>query len=327
MAPVAVRPRVPEDDQRLVDISNAIYPHHPPLSVELLRYYVALGNRDERDHEERLVAERDGRVVGGLVFEKQWWVTQPGVFWARLTVDPALWGQGIGTALYRRLLERVADLGGIRLYGHVPEDQPHALTFVERRGFTRTGRSDRSSRLEVREANLAGYEDVEERLRREGLRIATVAELGTDNEPVLRGLYHLEHETAKDIPSSEELGENMSFELWKEIMIDGPERDPAAYWVALDGDRPVGMARLRVRDSIALNSYTGTDRAYRGRGIARALKLKTIEWCRANGVEYIYTGNDIDNQRMLAINIRLGYEPLPSDLEVVKELADAGSSA
>ncbi len=69
------------------------------------------------------------------------------------------------------------------------------------------------------------------------------------------------------------------------------------------------------------NAYTGVDRAYRGRGVARALKLRTIQWARQNNVDFIYTGNDIANQRMLAINVQLGYEPLPGWVEVVKELA------
>jgi GNAT superfamily N-acetyltransferase len=68
------------------------------------------------------------------------------------------------------------------------------------------------------------------------------------------------------------------------------------------------------------NNLTGVDPVYRGRGIARALKLKTIEWAREHDVESIYTQNDIENRRMLAINISLGYKPLPTEVEMVKDL-------
>jgi GNAT superfamily N-acetyltransferase len=62
------------------------------------------------------------------------------------------------------------------------------------------------------------------------------------------------------------------------------------------------------------------DPAYRGRGIARALKLKTVEWAREHGVEFIFTANDAQNQRMLSINSSLGYRPLPASIDLVKEL-------
>jgi GNAT superfamily N-acetyltransferase len=89
----------------------------------------------------------------------------------------------------------------------------------------------------------------------------------------------------------------------------------------VDGERPVGLARLqRKGQNAAFNAYTGVDRAYRGRGIARALKQRTIEWSRQNGVDFHYTGNDTENKRMLAINIQLGYQLLGAMIEVSKDL-------
>jgi mycothiol synthase len=82
----------------------------------------------------------------------------------------------------------------------------------------------------------------------------------------------------------------------------------------------VGLAFLQMRaGSIADNGYTGVDRLYRGRGIARALKLRTVEWAREHGVEAIVTGNDVDNKPMLGINIELGYRPLPANIEYVRK--------
>ena len=37
-------------------------------------------------------------------------------------------------------------------------------------------------------------------------------------------------------------------------------------------------------------------------------------------MEYVYTANDVNNQRMLAINDSLGYQELPISEEVVLEL-------
>jgi GNAT superfamily N-acetyltransferase len=87
------------------------------------------------------------------------------------------------------------------------------------------------------------------------------------------------------------------------------------------GSHPVGLARLRRQGNrAALNAFTAVDPDYRGRGIARALKLRTVLWARENGVEHLYTGNDAENRRMLDINLRLGYQPLSGSIELVREV-------
>jgi GNAT superfamily N-acetyltransferase len=88
----------------------------------------------------------------------------------------------------------------------------------------------------------------------------------------------------------------------------------------MSGPQPIGLAALHLSGHAAWNAFTGVDRAYRGKGVARALKVRTVEWARQNGVDYIYTGNDEGNKRMLAINVRLGYEPVAASIEVRKEL-------
>jgi GNAT superfamily N-acetyltransferase len=322
MAPVSIRPRTPDDDPQIVDIVNRAYPEHPPLTLERFRHHVEMASKDPRDHEERYVADQDGAVAGQLIVEKQWWLAGFDIWWASIKVDPSCWGRGIGSRLYDLLMERMGELGGRRLYGEIREDLPRADRFVSRRGFNRTGHSDRLSRLDVRVAKLDGYFGIEQQLRDLGIEITTLAEAGADDEVLLRRVHALESATIKDIPSSEEHVEDWPFELWREEMLHGPGRRTDAFFLALAGGQPVGVARLTVEPGRdwAFNSYTCVDRAHRGRGLARSLKLRTIEWARQNGLTYIYTGNDVDNRRMLDINIRLGYQPLPSEVEVVKEL-------
>jgi ribosomal protein S18 acetylase RimI-like enzyme len=68
------------------------------------------------------------------------------------------------------------------------------------------------------------------------------------------------------------------------------------------------------------NLMTGVDQAYRGRKIAQALKLKSIELAQAYGADYIRTHNDSTNASMLAINRKLGYQPQPGEYRLVKNL-------
>jgi RimJ/RimL family protein N-acetyltransferase len=51
--------------------------------------------------------------------------------------------------------------------------------------------------------------------------------------------------------------------------------------------------------------------AYRGRGIALALKRGTVAWAIAAGLTALETGNDVDNAPMRAVNAKLGFQPLP----------------
>ena len=56
---------------------------------------------------------------------------------------------------------------------------------------------------------------------------------------------------------------------------------------------------------------TAVRRAYRGRGIAGALKRATIGWAVEHDLEALETGNDVENAPMRAVNAMLGYSPTP----------------
>jgi mycothiol synthase len=85
---------------------------------------------------------------------------------------------------------------------------------------------------------------------------------------------------------------------------------PEGSFVALAGDEIVGCAGL-IRDEDrpdrAENSLTAVRRDWRGRGVARALKERTIAWAAENGLGEIYTWTQTGNENMRAVNERLGY--------------------
>jgi RimJ/RimL family protein N-acetyltransferase len=68
----------------------------------------------------------------------------------------------------------------------------------------------------------------------------------------------------------------------------------------------------------ANNLITGVDRAYRGRMIALALKLLTIQYAKERGAEAIVTNNDSQNAPMLAVNRKLGYVPRPGIFRLLR---------
>jgi predicted GNAT superfamily acetyltransferase len=84
--------------------------------------------------------------------------------------------------------------------------------------------------------------------------------------------------------------------------------------VALDGGEAVGWSGLAStgEDGIAENQLTGVRPAWRGRGIATALKREQAWRARQAGLRWIETTNDEGNAPMRAVNARLGLEPLPA---------------
>ena len=81
------------------------------------------------------------------------------------------------------------------------------------------------------------------------------------------------------------------------------------------------------RATVAWHGMTAVARAWRGRGLARALKAATIAWALDNGLEALEGSNDIDNAAMRAVNRRLGYEPEPDEIQFRGPLAPSASGA
>ena len=311
-----IRRSTPEDHAAVVDIYNRIHFDSMPLGLDEYRQY--LTSAPAGTTLESWVGENDGRVVGGLDISELWYAKSSGAFRIYVDVDPERTGRGIGSALYRHLTERAAELRIERMYVEVREDDEKSLRFASSRGFQPTGRVERHSRLVVAEANLDGFEGLEEGLARDGVTIRTLAEIGQD-ETCLRALHHMSEVSSQSMPRSEAI-EERPFEYWLNNTMRWPGNSPEWCWIAVESRRPVGLARLRRQGNAAFNAYTCVDREYWGRGIARALKRRTILWARESGIEHLFAGNDADNRRMLDINLRLGYRLLPGDVEMVREV-------
>jgi mycothiol synthase len=289
-----------------------------PIGVEEYREWIDSQRKEAAL--ERYVAELDDTIAGCVDIREDAWARRAGTAVVYLEVDTPYRELGIGSRLNELLTERASALGIKRIYTEIREDSPESVAFAEHRGYRRTGREERMSRLDVHNANLDSFEGIDERLHEAGIRIATLEQIGVADDRFMRALHRMEEDSTHDIPASEEYTDR-PYEEWFRRVVEGVGRSLRTVWVALDGDRPVGVARLRLRgERSAINGYTGVDRAYRGRGIAKALKLRTVEWASRNGIDSLYTGNDIENYPMLAINIALGYQPLPADIEVLKEL-------
>jgi RimJ/RimL family protein N-acetyltransferase len=102
------------------------------------------------------------------------------------------------------------------------------------------------------------------------------------------------------------------FAEWRAEFWDEPTLTHEGSFVAFDHGTPAAIALLSVAPELgrAQSAFTATLPQFRGRGFALAAKIATIRWAAANGITRVSTANDDTNAPMLAINARLGYEPL-----------------
>ena len=146
-----------------------------------------------------------------------------------------------------------------------------------------------------------------------GIEITTLAE----RPDLLRALHAVADATAHDIPGQDEPHTAGTFEEWVAYDIEGPHTRRDAIFIALAGDEIAGYASLGfpgAYPTVAWHDMTGVMPAYRGRGIAGALKRAAVAWAAANGIVTLETENNVENAPMRAINLALGYQPQPDQV-------------
>ncbi len=155
-----------------------------------------------------------------------------------------------------------------------------------------------------------------------GVEIVTWAE----RPELARGMYEVALEASPDIPGAEE-EQVEPFEAWlAHDMQGGPGDRPEATFVALAGDEVVGWAKFSLtaaQPTTAHHDLTGVKRAWRGHGVARALKATQIAWAKANGYRELRTRNDERNAPIRHLNEEFGYTPAVGRIYLRGPLAPA----
>ena len=222
-----------------------------------------------------------------------------------LIVHPNHRGVGIGSALIEDVFAYCRTIGLSQLKSRIKDDEPAWLAWAVSKGFSIERHSYRSS-IKLHNFDATPYENLIAKLTYEDIIFTTLHDLG-DTEVNRRFYYEADCKAAIDIPGED------SVETWEQFSTENFESEgyrPQGMHVAMDGGIIVGVAHswLDVGRNRMVNAMTGVIPEYRGRGIATALKVKTIEYARDCGVSEILTQNDSENAPMLAINEKLGYK-------------------
>ena len=217
-----------------------------------------------------------------------------GTAFTMVRVQPGARRRGVGSALLEAAAAEVRALGLDRMYGRVGGGDQESLAYVERRGFSETGR-DLTVVLDVRPG--------------EGAVTDGIVELADEH---LRGAYEVAAECLPEV-TLPQVSAAPPYEEWLES-----ERNssPVAF-VALDGDVVVGYARLCELSARRLeNGLTAVRRSHRRRGLALALKRAQVAWAAEHGYTEILTSTVAGNDAMRGVNERLGYRPVSEEIVV-----------
>jgi GNAT superfamily N-acetyltransferase len=259
-----------------------------------------------------LLATGDGVDVGGAIGIGGWH-TPEGVARGEVRVASATRGRGVGSALLAELSAWARRLRYTELMGPVKEVDTESLAWTEKRGFTEVGRNSILA-LDLRTVEAPSV------ILPDGIELVTWAE----RPDAAAGMYEVAREAYPDIPGEEE-AEIEPFEQWLSMDMQGAGDRPEATFVAFAGDEVVAYAKLalsRARPPVAMHDITGVKRAWRGRGIAGALKAAEIAWAKENGFERLETQNEERNEPIRRLNQRHGYVVEPGTVTVRGPLVD-----
>lgn len=320
---VTIRPFREQDYGAIVELGNAVYADYPWSEAEIRHWDGRYDGR--RVRLERLVAlEPSGRIVGWGEFHHEPNSFDPRKLAVDITVHPAHQGRGIGGRLYDDLIRGMAPLDPVLLWSSTRETFRQSVAFLERRGFVEKRRTW-ESRLDVDTFDPTPFLEKASR-GAAGLTVTTVA-AERERDPAWRQkLYDLDREIGEDVPRMDAFTP-LPFEEHMKRLLENPSWLPEAHFLATDGDRWVAQSNMFRSDELPAVLYqgiTGTRRAYRGRGLALALKLRTVDYARRHGIREIRTWNDSLNAPMLHINVALGFVRQPAWINYEKRLPGAG---
>lgn len=311
------------DYHHLVTVDNAIDPDHRD-TVENWQHWDR--NRNPEHLYRRYLAERRGEIVAYGSYGHMSWSFLPDKYFLSVGVSPLHERKGYGSALWDFLHERLMQRDPVRLVSFTREHRTHALAFLQKRGFEVKLRAP-ISRINPQEFDAARYAAKVASVEQSGIVVKTMTELSREDPDWKQKIYELEWECVQDVPSVDDFT-NRDFAAFEKQTFDSPTLLPDGWFIAVDGDRYVGLSVLwrNLADEKKLSTgLTGVVRSHRRRGLATAMKVRALEFARAYGATVVDTDNE-ENNPMFQLNLQLGFTPRPALLEMNKQIREQGEN-
>jgi GNAT superfamily N-acetyltransferase len=207
------------------------------------------------------------------------------------------WFREVDDERWREASAAARALGKTGLEAWTTDETPDVVAFLEARGY------EQVRRYVISELDVASAPDPGP----PAFPLVTFAE----RPDLAEALFTIALESYRDQPGRAETRIG-SFETWRSWGLD--PHPPEAYLVALEDDRPLGYGFLVREEEAWTNGFLAIARAERGRGVAGAIKRGQVAWAKEHGVRTLRTANEVRLEGLLALNRRLGYRPLYTEI-------------
>jgi GNAT superfamily N-acetyltransferase len=283
-----------EDVRGVVRLLRDANPHQLQSEVAF-RHRLASSPPGAR--ERRWVAVDGGEIVAAAGGQLHVYAERADIAFVGTTVRADHRANGLGGELFERVLAHVREAGAVRAMAESGEEEGRG--FLERRGFAKTT-TRRYSQVDPRAVDFSVLAEL--RAQKEGQGFTVVPFTACRPEDV----YAVDEETTVDIPLDVPITD-MPLDDWMDQHWRNPLLTHEGSFAVVHEGRPVTITMVRADGGRAMNDMTGTLRPFRGRGLARLVKLCQLDWAARNGIVAVVTENDEKNAPMLAVNTQLGY--------------------
>ncbi len=232
-------------------------------------------------------------------------------------VHPEWQRRGVGRALWERMQQDLSAFGTVSVGPWVRAANPVACAWVEAMGFSHI-QPDAKVQLSVSAADLSRFASVPARMEQQGITLTTLAAEKQTNPDCLTMFYTLFQNVPPDVPGYTPDPTPSYEQCMQDLAKPGMQLE--SVFIAKHSGKYVGLSILGcrvtaedIRFAGGANCFsqhlTGVHPDYRRRGIALALKLRTVEYAQQQGGERILTSSD--NPAMRDLNQKLGFRTGP----------------
>lgn len=319
---ITLRPFTEEDYAAYLELSNEAYPDYG-WTIDEVRHF---DNdwKPEGFYQRRTIAEEGGVPVGYSDAFHSRGQFAPDNYNLEVIVRPAARRRGIGTVLFEDAISALRPRTPHWVRDQVKESNPDSVAFARTIGAVEL-RRDWESRLDLATFDATPFASAPQRAADAGVMITTLAEELKTDADALRKAYELHAAARVDVPSLDPPTPS-PYERFEEEVLRSPYALPEAHFLALRDGRWVGecaMGKEGTDITVIYQHLTAVLREERGKGIATAMKLRAIEYAKAQGLREIRTWNASINRPMLAINEALGFVRQPAWITLGKDLSAA----
>lgn len=309
------------DREALVDDRNAEHDEMQRGSAEEWREWERLV--PPKDQRRLTLLAPDGSVAGSATIGPGMFERPDGALSGGVGILRAHRRRGLGRILHRTIEDDARRRGAPRILAGADAAIPAGLAFATSLGYREIGRRIQSY-VDLATFDHAPFAPQLARVKESGIVFTSFADLLASRDEAGREdfwheLYDAEAPMWEDIPWASPMP-HWPFERFHKMAVQSGKMVESASLLALDGTTIVAFTTTGRQGERGHTWMTGTARAYRGRGIALALKVEMLQRAAAAGLAAMLTTNDEPNTAMRGINAKLGYVMLPAQIELEKQL-------